>query len=37
MQSNSDKQPLMKRSETKVHSITPAQSIPDQNIFPVKQ
>lgn len=38
MQSSSDKQPLMKGSETNVHSsITPAQSIPNQNTFPVKQ
>lgn len=38
MQSSSDKQPLMKGSETKVHSsIIPSKSILNQNIFPVKQ
>lgn len=37
MQSNSDKQSLMKESETKIDSITPAQSIPNQSIFLVKQ
>lgn len=38
MLSSSDKQALMKGPETKVHSsITPAQSIPKQNIFHVKQ
>lgn len=38
MQSSSDKQPLLKGSEKKVHSsIAPAQSILNQNIFPVKR